>query len=159
MEELSAVLWKERELLEVLLYKLECEQLLLVSGKTRWLNRAAEDISQVAEKLRGIGLARAVEVATIAEKIGAPEDASLRQIIDATEEGPWREILNAHLAAYLDLTGQIQHLRDANEQLLRAANRATQETMANRDTAANTYDARGFAGTNASGARLIDRDI
>ncbi len=38
--ELSAQLWKERELLELLLFKLEEEQLLLIAGKSRWISHA-----------------------------------------------------------------------------------------------------------------------
>ena len=41
MEDLSSVLWRERELLETLLFKLEIEQLVLASGRTRWLAPAA----------------------------------------------------------------------------------------------------------------------
>ena len=35
IHELSALLWRERELLDVLTFKLEEEQLLLTSGKSR----------------------------------------------------------------------------------------------------------------------------
>ena len=43
VHELSALLWRERELLEVLQFKLEVEQLLLTTGNTRWLNRASAE--------------------------------------------------------------------------------------------------------------------
>ncbi len=36
-DELSAVLWRERELLETLLFKLEAEELIIASGRSRWL--------------------------------------------------------------------------------------------------------------------------
>ena len=37
MEKLSLILWRERELLETLLYRLEVEQLVMATGRTRWL--------------------------------------------------------------------------------------------------------------------------
>ena len=37
VEKLSPVLWRERELLETLQYRLEVEQLVMASGRTRWL--------------------------------------------------------------------------------------------------------------------------
>ena len=37
MEKLSQILWRERELLDTLLFKLEEEQMVLASGRTRWL--------------------------------------------------------------------------------------------------------------------------
>jgi len=43
--ELSAQLWKERELLELLLFKLEEEQLLLIAGKSRWISHATREVS------------------------------------------------------------------------------------------------------------------
>src|SRR5688500_16135133 len=44
MQRLSLVLWRERELLEELHYRLEVEQLVLASGRSRWLAHAARDI-------------------------------------------------------------------------------------------------------------------
>ena len=160
MDELSALLWRERDLLEILFYKLEVEQLLLVSGKTRWLNRVTDEIEETTEKIRGVGLARSVEVAGVADTIGAPENASLADLIVAASDSPWGEILRAHRVAYLELTSSISHLKDANEQLLRAASRATQETLATMSAATHTYDARGFASTGVTGAaHLLDRDV
>ena len=43
MEDLSLILWRERELLETMLYKLEVEQLVLSSGRTRWLAHATRE--------------------------------------------------------------------------------------------------------------------
>src|SRR4051794_30526072 len=40
MQRLSQVLWRERELLEGLQYALEVEQLILATGRNRWLMRA-----------------------------------------------------------------------------------------------------------------------
>ncbi len=50
MEDLSLILWRERELLETLLYKLEQEQLVLASGRTRWLARAAREVETVLRR-------------------------------------------------------------------------------------------------------------
>ena len=37
LSEVSNILWRQRQLLELLLFKLEEEQLVLKSGSTRWL--------------------------------------------------------------------------------------------------------------------------
>ena len=47
LSEVSNILWRERQLLELLLFKLEEEQLLLVNGRTRWLSHAAKEIEDV----------------------------------------------------------------------------------------------------------------
>ena len=45
--DLSTFLWHERELLELLIFKLEEEQLLLTAGKTKWLQHATREVEQV----------------------------------------------------------------------------------------------------------------
>lgn len=157
--ELSALLWRERELLELLIFKLEEEQLLLTAGKSRWLQHATREVEQVMNLVREAGLARSVEVSTLATAWGTDEDATLREVVAHAPAGPWVEIFAAHLKAMIELTGQIKELRDVNEQFLRVASRSTQETLAGLDTDASTYDARGTAGSSASSARLFDRSL
>ena len=59
MEKLSLVLWRERELLEELHYRLEVEQLVLASGRSRWLAHATRDVDALlATDPRDRGAAR-----------------------------------------------------------------------------------------------------
>ena len=44
-----SILWRERELLDTLLYRLEVEQLVLASGRTDRLMRAAQDVESTLE--------------------------------------------------------------------------------------------------------------
>lgn len=157
--ELSALLWRERELLELLIFKLEEEQLLLRNGKSRWLQHATREVEQVMNLVREAGLSRSVEVSAMAANWGTSEDATLRELVAHAPAGPWGEILAAHLTAMIDLAAQIKELRDVNVEFLRAAARSTQETLAglNHDTA--TYDAHGATGSPASGARLFDQNL
>ena len=159
IHELSALLWKERELLETLVFKLDEEQLLLTAGKTRWLERATRETELVTSRLRDCGLARTVEVAAVAEEWGGSQDATLRELVALAPDTVWEEILESHLQGLLELVGQITTVRDQNVRLLRAASRATQEAIANLNIAPSTYDSRGLASTGAADARLIDKDI
>ncbi|HET9419737.1 MAG TPA: flagellar export chaperone FlgN, partial [Nocardioides sp.] len=59
MERLSQVLWRERELLEELLFRLEVEQLVLASGRNRWLPAAAADVERLLHDLRRTEVMRA----------------------------------------------------------------------------------------------------
>lgn len=156
--EVSATLWRERELLELLLFKLEEEQLLLTTGKTRWLQHATREVEQVLERLRGLGLTRTVEVSDLAEEWGAGADATLRDLISNAPAGPWSEIFANHLAAMSELTAQIGQLRDINEQFLRSALRSTQETLAGVGGDSGTYGATGQT-LDAGAARLIDEKL
>lgn len=154
--ELSALLWRERELLELLTFKLEEEQLLLTAGKTRWLQHATREVEQVMERLRTAGLARTVEVSTLASRWGTDEDATLRDLVANAPDGAWSDIFAAHLQAMSELTAEIRQLRDVNEQFLRTATRSTQETAAGMGAEAGTYDAHGLSGTAGSPARVFD---
>ena len=159
IHELSALLWRERELLDVLTFKLEEEQLLLTSGKSRWLPHGTREVEQVLEHLGKASLARTIEASVVAEAWGLPADATLGQLVDAAPEGPWAEILTAHLTALTRQTTLIKELRDSNEQYLRTAVRSTQESLADlRPATAGTYDSHGKTGA-AAGSRMFDRQF
>ncbi len=157
-QELSALLWKERELLELLTFKLEEEQLILTSGKSKWLQHATREVEQVVERLRMAGLGRTVEVSALAKEWGTEENATLRDLVAQAPTGPWGEIFEGHLKAMTELTTRVRELRDANDQFLRAAARSTQETIAGMGPESGTYDSRGGTGTD-TGARLFDKDL
>jgi flagellar biosynthesis/type III secretory pathway chaperone len=157
--DVSALLWRERELLELLLFKLEEEQLLLTAGKSRWLSHATREVEQVMDRLRAAGLTRTLEVATLAEEWGAGENSTLRELAAIAPDGPWRDIFTGHLRAMTEITGQIKELRDINERFLRAAVRSTQETLAALTPDAGTYDSEGLAGGTQAAARLFDQRL
>ena len=157
--ELSALLWRERELLELLLFKLEEEQLLLQDGKSRWLQHATREVEQVLSLVREAGLGRSVEVAALATQWGTTDDATLRELADSAPEGPWGEIFSAHLKAMGDLASQIKALRDSNERFIRAAARSTQETLATVGANPRTYDASGVTDAPVTAARIFDRNL
>ena len=51
--EVSTMLWRERDALSLLLFKLVEEQLIVSAGRTRWLANANEEIEFALEQLRG----------------------------------------------------------------------------------------------------------
>ena len=157
MHELSALLWRERELLEALHFKLEVEQLLLAAGKTRWLSRATQETEQVTARLKEVGLARTVEATAVAAEWGAPEDATLRQLSAASPDTVWTDILDSHFAGLASVVSRIEAVRDENVRLLRAMNRDAQETLATLEPFPIAYDAQGAA-SSRSDARIVDRE-
>jgi hypothetical protein len=159
--ELSAQLWRERELLELLLFKLEEEQLLLTAGKSRWISHATREVEQVMERMRAVGLARTVEVASLAEEWGISPDSSLRELAASAPDGIWSDIFGSHLVAMTELTAQIADVRDTNERLLRDAARSTQETLSGLAGGAGdpgVYGASGESRPGSSGASLFDTE-
>jgi hypothetical protein len=156
-QELSTLLWRERELLEMLLFKLEEEQLLLTAGRTRWLAHANREVETVMEKVREATLVRTVASETVASSWGLEPDAPLRDIVAAAPPGgPWHEIFEGHLAGLTELTVRIKTVRDANTQFVNHAARSTQETLATLGGEARTYDATGAARSQSAVAHLFD---
>lgn len=160
LSELSAILWRERELLDLLLFKLEEEQLLLAAGRSRWLGRATHEVEVVLQEIRKIELARALEVQQAGNAMGLGDDASLRELADAAGS-PWTEILLDHRDAFLAATEGITAMAEANRELLTASSLAVQEVLARmgrHDTPTYTANA-GRAAAPSGPARLFDQVV
>lgn len=154
--ELSTCLWRERELLDLLVFKLEEEQFILTSGKSRWLQFATREVEQVMDRLRAAGLARTVEAAALATEWGSEESLTLRGLVELAPDGPWSDIFAAHLAAMTDLTNQIRELRDLNEHYLRSAIRFLQEAQSDGVAENATYTSGGGTGTTGGSSQIFD---
>nr|WP_274636000.1 flagellar protein FlgN [Microbacterium bovistercoris] len=156
--ELSMRLWHERELLEMLLFKLEVQQLLLAAGDGRWMHFATHEIEQVLDRLRTTGIARVVDAATVAEEWGAPEGATLRELVEHAPTDPWRDVFTDHLRVLTQLVAEIGQLRDVNVQQLTSVMRATQETIAGLGADTGEYTTHGGR-TREDAARIIDTEM
>src|ERR1700759_1692858 len=75
--DLSSILWREREMLELLLFKLEEEQLVLAAGRTRWLAPATGEVEMVPAQIGQNALLRAAEVAVLGTELGLGPSPSL----------------------------------------------------------------------------------
>jgi hypothetical protein len=126
--ELNSVLWRERELLESLLFFLETEQLMLAGGRTRWLARTSAEIEQTTAALRETEIVRAVVADRIAAELGLGADPSLSALAAAADE-PWTTILDDQREAFLDLTTQIGEAASANRAMLAVGQRRTREAL------------------------------
>lgn len=156
--ELTALLWRERELLDLLIFKLTEEQLLLSGGQTRWLGHATSEVEAAMKLLRTAGLARDVEISAVAKGWGLDGEPTLLELA-AAAPAPWGEILTSHHAAMSGQATQIKDLRDENTRFLKAASRSTQETLASLRPEAGTYNAQGVTGTGSSSASLFDTQL
>ncbi|MDO8106132.1 flagellar export chaperone FlgN [Isoptericola sp. b441] len=159
LNELSGVLWRERQLLELLLFKLEEEQLILTSGRTQWLGHATREVESVLEQIRTAELGRSMEADEAALEVGVPVGSGLRAIAGAAP-APWDTLLAEHHAAFVSLTDQINELAQGNRELLAASHRATRETLMSLQETVDTYDPRGGAATAVAGtSHLLDQAL
>lgn len=156
MEKLSLILWRERELLDTLLYRLEVEQLVLAGGRTHNLARAARDVESTLEDLRCTEVLRAVAADEAASLIGLGPNPALRALAEASPE-PWRTMLLEHRKAFSSLSLQITEMADANRDLITSGFRSARETLlAIGDGDAQGYSPDGTVVTGPSAASLVD---
>ena len=155
-EDLSSLLWRERELLDLLVFKLEEEHLILTSGKTRWLENASREVAHVVGRLRAASLERTAVASSVALAWGLADDAGLLDLADGAPAGPWQEIFTDHHRSMMVIVEQIRSLRDSNLQFLQAGLRSTQDTAASLATEPGTYDHRGHTSQDTV-SRLLDQ--
>jgi hypothetical protein len=158
VEKLSLILWRERELLELLAYKLELEQLVLASGRTRWLANATREVEEVLETLRETEVLRAVAADEVADELGLPPAPTLSALAEAAPE-PWQSILQDHRAAFLTATREIADLSESSRGLITAGYRSARETLMSIGGNADGYSPDGSAVVDAPRRRLVDRSL
>ena len=119
LSEISNVLWRERRLLDLLLFKLEEEQLVLASGRTRWLSRAAREVETILDEIKRVELERAMAVQGSAGELGMSDTPTLRELA-AIAPTPWGGIFAEHRRSLLLLTREVDSITKANRDMLRA---------------------------------------
>lgn len=159
VSELSTELWRQRELLEQLLFKFDEERLLLVAGKSRWIPHATREVEAVVDRLKVAGLGLSIAITEVADEWGLPHDVRLRDLAAAAPAGAWSEVLTSHLKALTAVTGEIKAVRSSNDQLLRAALRSSQETLNLIAGMPALYEADGSASQSILPARLVDASL
>lgn len=132
MRALSDFLWHERDVLDVLLHRLETERALLETGRTRRLPRASREVDAALGQLRTAELARAAEAAAATQVLGLPATATLLTIA-GTAPVPWGDIFREHRAAMRELVDQIVALDTGEHRATPAVGGATMDALADAD--------------------------
>ena len=163
MPDLAAVLWRQRELLEKLVYRLECEQLLLAAGRSRFLAQATAEVEALIEELHVVELQRAAAADDVARELGLEPGSTLEELA-GTAQPPWTEVLLEHRHALLSVTGELSALAETNKHLMAAGLKAVEQTLAGlglrHGTTSLGYDAHGRSEMiSAPGNAVVDRSL
>jgi hypothetical protein len=144
-QHLSTLLWREQELLDLLLFKAEEKQYLILTGKTRWLARIAHEIEVVLDQLRSLEVERAAATEVLAGRLGLDANPSLRALADVAPS-PWNDLLGKHHEALLVLVTDLRSLSDANRDLIEGGLSAIGDALLTvRSPSAGTYTQSGRA--------------
>lgn len=121
IEELAAVLSRERRLLEFLLFKLTAARLLLEDEEHRFLPWAATEVQRAAQRVREVELIRGTLVSSAGE-------LTLAELAAQSEE-PWRDLLGEQRRDLVQLLGEITSVTDVNRALAFDGIRSVAELM------------------------------
>jgi hypothetical protein len=155
-QHLSTLLWREQELLDLLLFKAEEKQYLILTGKTRWLARIAHEIEVVLDQLRTLEVERAAATEQIAGRLGLDANPSLRQLAEVAP-APWGDLYTKHHENLLSLVTELRGLSDANKELIEGGLSAIGDALLSaRAPSAGTYTQTGRQSGNAYRAVTLD---
>jgi Flagellin and related hook-associated proteins len=119
----STLLWREREALQLLLFKLVEEQLILQAGQTRLLPDANQEIEFAVDQLRCTEVLRAAEVDAIAQQLEVAELPTLAEFSEVAPE-PWATVFTEHRESLRQLVDEVETATGTNRALLVAGARS-----------------------------------
>lgn len=118
MEQLATTLRRERELLEVLLFKLVEIRLLLRESETRYVVHAARELTRARHRTGESDLLRAALLARLSPRGPKGRPVSLRRLA-ATVDEPWAGILRDHFESMTEVVTEIEVVTDQATELAR----------------------------------------
>ncbi len=159
LSDVSNILWRERQLLELLVFKLEEEQLVLAAGRTRWLAHATREVESVLAEIKRTELERAMSVAEAGRELGFSGSPTLRELSGLTPS-PWDGIFAEHRRSLLSLAQEIDAITKSNRELLQRGHQAAREAIvATGEIDIEAYDARGVLPDRSLALRIVDEAI
>ncbi len=153
--EVSTLMWRERDALQLLLFKLVEEQLIVSAGQTRWLAQANDEIEAALQQLRGTEVLRAAEVDAIADELGLSAPPTLAELAVLAPQ-PWATLFGEHRQALLQLVAEVERTTGQNRVLLAAGARAVRETLLSVTQTVQTYDSQGSTASMPNGPMFMD---
>jgi HPt (histidine-containing phosphotransfer) domain-containing protein len=131
-ETLSQSLWSLRDKLDQLVYTLNAQQLFLASGRVKFIEQAAMEVSRAAEAVGEMDSIVQQSARSLHAVVGAAPGSSLTELSNLCPE-PWRGVLADHRL-------ELARLRSDVEQMVRLNKEATRRVQGSGPSA---YSARG----------------
>lgn len=125
MDELAAVLRRERDLLDQLRFRFVEIRLLLAAREIRYLRWATAEVDQARQRAQAADLLRAANIERI-DASGRSGPRTLRQLANASQ-GPWDGILRDHHEGLCALVAEIEVIGHRNAELARSGIRQLAE--------------------------------
>ncbi|BEP14244.1 hypothetical protein acdb102_25550 [Acidothermaceae bacterium B102] len=128
---LSSQIERETGLMELLLFKLQQEHLMLAAGQDRWLHHATAEVNLVMEQLHQATATRTATSMSLSVDAGLPANATLGQLSQsaATSAPEWSSLLESQRQHLRDLLRQIEHVGRINREILASRLSVTRDAL------------------------------
>ena len=154
MEALAQVLTREQVLVELLAFKLVTMRQLLLTGETRFLPWAGEEVERAAAKVREVELERAVVTEGLAAARGLV-DPTLRELVTDAPE-PWRSLLEDLAESLRESTLEVTDLLASNRRLAEAGANSIAQSLGELE-APSSSPVRAAYSESGGGARRVSQ--
>lgn len=155
--ELSALVWDLRQHLEVLVYRLEVQQLLLAASRTTHVARAIADVEETTEKIAKLEQALANSSAASARLHDIETPTTLEGLAEVCDREHGFS-LQDHRTALVTLGSQVEELVRSNKDLARKVMQA-REVISTLAPQADTYSATGAPAQATRPALKLNRTV
>jgi hypothetical protein len=143
----------------MLVFKLEEEHLILVSGRHTWLKHATAEVEHIVDALRAAEAVRTEAVAELGEELGIGPSPSILDLAEAAEE-PWSDIFIQHQEELLEILNKINSIASANREILAQNIVATTDALSLLgESPAAAYDSNAQAVSEVPNARLMNASL
>ena len=160
LSDVSNILWRERQLLELLVFKLEEEQLVLAAGRTRWLAHATREVENVLGEIKRVELERAMAVADAGRELGLSGSPTLRELAALTPAAVGRHLRRAPPRAARRSRRRSTRSRSRTASCLQRGHQAAREALASMgEIDIDAYDAHGTLPDRSLALRIVDEAI
>jgi hypothetical protein len=116
--ELNQLLWRERDVLEDVLYRLQVQQLLLVEGRERWVERSVDDLERSLARVERYQRMHRDLLDDISAYLPVHGGSTLSEVVAVTPS-PWDDIFEEQQASVLVLINEIEAASRDNHGLAR----------------------------------------
>ena len=160
LPELSRVLWQQRDLIERLEYRLEVQQLIMISGRSDRLPTAVGEVEAAIGEIRRIEDQRLRIVGDVARAHGLSPDATITQLRNVVAP-PWDTVLSDHHTSFLRLVASTEELAARSRELAQHGLAEARTAVAHMGGAAapRTYGKTGGQSTLSLPPTLVDRQF
>jgi hypothetical protein len=156
LERLALCLGQQLTALRHLCFKFEIQEVVLTSGRQKWLDETTAELERAVDSLQETDRALRDALQRAAVAVNLSPEATVREVAAAVPE-PWSYVLDEHRNGMQQLIDRVSQLSRSNRQLLARGHAATVAAMSFLGAQVPSgYDSRGQMAPVSGSVGLLD---